>query len=356
MTSSGNWYHCAVKVISRAAGRSVVAAAAYRLGERLHDERYAEVHDYRRKGGVLDAFTLAPAGSPEWALDPERLWNAAEKSEVRKNSCLAREVELALPAFLSQGDRLRITERFAGELVERYGVAVSAAIHAPARGDDRNFHAHILFTTRELGAEGFGKKTRVLDDAKTGRVEVTRLRELAAECINDALADANSDERVDHRSFKDRGVVREPTTHLGPAASEMERRGERSDRGDLNRDAADQNARTDQSLGELEALDRAITSERRAAFEPPSTVASARERVADTVAPFVQAIQTRGHIADSQRDGLSWWQRAASKLATLAWSFALDLGDKAKRLWSERGPDLSSGRDRDNGEREGLDR
>jgi MobA/MobL family len=117
MTAS--WYHCSVKPVSRSAGRSVVAAAAYRLGTRLHDEHYATTHDYTRRRGVEAAFSVMSADAPKWAHNPEHLWNAAERAETRKNSTLAREVELALPALLSPGDRQRITEQFAAALVER---------------------------------------------------------------------------------------------------------------------------------------------------------------------------------------------------------------------------------------------
>src|ERR1017187_1652886 len=154
MTTAG-WYHCSVKPVSRSAGRSVVAAAAYRLGERLHDEQYAMVHDYTRRRGVEATFTVAPVDAPEWAHNPESLWNAAERAETRKNSTLGREVELALPSLLEPADRQRIAERFAAALVERYNVAVSVAIHNPSNhGDDRNYHAHILFTTREMLPDG----------------------------------------------------------------------------------------------------------------------------------------------------------------------------------------------------------
>jgi hypothetical protein len=173
MAATASWYHCSMKPVSRSAGRSVVAAAAYRLGECLHDERYATVHDYTRRRGVEATFTVAPADAPEWAHHPESLWNAAERAETRKNSTLAREVELALPSLLSPEDRQRITEKFAAALVERYHAAVSVAIHLPSsKGDDRNHHAHILFTTREMQPDGLGKKTRVLDDRKTGPQEV----------------------------------------------------------------------------------------------------------------------------------------------------------------------------------------
>jgi hypothetical protein len=238
------------------------------LGERLHDELYQTVHDYTRRRGVESTFTVAPSDAPAWAHQPEALWNAAEHAEKRKNSMLAREVELALPSFLEPADRQRIAEQFTQELVERYNVAASVAIHDPGKhGDDRNFHAHILFTTRELGPDGFGKKTRVLDDMKTGPQEVTKLRELAADIINGALADANSDIRVDHRSFKDRGVEREPTTHLGPAVTEMERRGEHTERGDLNRQALEANHEIEQKeilIAERDTLDKAIEARARA--------------------------------------------------------------------------------------------
>jgi len=159
--SAASWFHCSVKPVSRSAGRSVVAAAAYRLGERLHDQTYDVVHDYTRKRGIESSFTVTPEGSPDWAHNSERLWNAAEQAEKRKNSTLAREVELALPSFLSPGERQNIAQAYAAELVGRYGVAVSVAMHEPGRnGDNRNYHAHILFTTREMTPEGLGKKTR----------------------------------------------------------------------------------------------------------------------------------------------------------------------------------------------------
>jgi hypothetical protein len=262
MSMAASWYHCSVKPVSRSAGRSVVAAAAYRLGERLHDEVSAQVHDYTRRSGVEAKFTVAPIDAPAWAHDPERLWNAAERAEKRINSTLAREVELALPAIISPEARQGITEAFAEELVGRYGVAVSVAIHTPSRhGDQRNTHAHILFTTREMTPEGLGKKTRILDDRKTGPAEVSHLRAYACDLINQALADGGSDERVDHRSFKERGIDREPTQHLGPVASEIERRGEASERGDHNRAILAGSNQLAAWVEELASIDAAIALE-----------------------------------------------------------------------------------------------
>ncbi len=128
---------------------------------------------------------------------------------------------------------------FAEQFVNRYGVAVDVAIHAPHReGDQRNHHAHVLATTRRLEAEGFTDKTRVLDAAKTGGVEIEQMRGVWAELQNRALERAGETERVDHRSLEaqraealSRGdeltaeeLDRSPEVKLGPAASAMERR------------------------------------------------------------------------------------------------------------------------------------
>ena len=262
MTGAASWYHCSVKTMSRSAGRSVVAAAAYRLGERLHETEVDQTHDYRRRGGVLEKLTFAPADAPAWAHDPERLWNMANAAETRKNSTLAREVELALPASVAAESRSGIVRAFSQHLVDRYGVAVSVGIHEPSRdGDQRNHHAHILFTTRRMEPDGLGAKTRVLDDRKTGPHEVVHLRALACDLINDALADAGSDERVDHRSFAARGIEQEPTTHLGPGGTALERRDAETERGVVNDDITDHNQKLDELVAELAVIDAAIAKE-----------------------------------------------------------------------------------------------
>ena len=351
MSATASWYHCSVKPVSRSAGRSVVAAAAYRLGERLHDERYQTVHDYTRRRGVECTFTVAPVDAPRWAHDAQALWNAAERAETRKNSTLAREVELALPSFLEPADRQRMAEQFAGALVERHKVAVSVAIHKPSRhGDDRNYHAHILFTTREMTPEGLGKKTRVLDDRKTGPQEVTKLRELAADIINEHLEAAHSDIRVDHRSFRERGIDREPTTHLGPAASEMERRGEQTERGDLNREAVEVNREAEQKeilLSERDTLDKAIEAERERVSSPPADPEDALERMREAAEPFREAIATDGSVPNIENDGLKWWQRLGIQLAEKARNFAIALAEKARYFWRSRDQGRNPGPNRD---------
>src|SRR5579872_3755230 len=149
-------YHLSVKPISRSAGRSSTGAAAYRSAERIRDERTGEIFDYRRKRGVVHRELVLPTDAPTWARDRQALWNAAEGAERRKNSTVGREFEIALPAELNARERQALAVRFAHELVARHGMVVDVSIHAPHRhGDHRNYHAHLLASTRRLTAEGF---------------------------------------------------------------------------------------------------------------------------------------------------------------------------------------------------------
>lgn len=220
-------YHLAVKSVSRSTGRSAVAAVAYRAGVCLENERDGLVHDYTRRGGVEDAFIVAPEGA-EWAQDRSALWNAAETAEKRKDAKVAREYELGLPAELDAGQRRDLVRAFAEDICDRYGVAVDAAIHAPHDyGDDRNHHAHVMTTTRVAEADGLGAKTRQLDVRTTASVEVEAIRERWAGMVNDALEHAQVAERVDHRSYERRGLDIEPTVKMGHASAAIERRAER---------------------------------------------------------------------------------------------------------------------------------
>ena len=253
-------FHLSVKTISRSAGRSATAAAAYRAGVKITDERTGEIHDYTRKGGVESADLVLPDGAPDWAADRAAFWNAVEQAETRKNSTVAREFEIALPDELTAAERQRLARDFAREIVERHGCAADVAIHAPGQeGDHRNHHAHILLTTRRLGPDGFTEKTRELDDQKSGPQLVTQWRERFASLQNERLRQAGIDARVDHRRLEAQGIDREPTRHLGPAASGYERRtGEPSrKRLDFEAEVAERLARA-QAAGELERASRQI--------------------------------------------------------------------------------------------------
>jgi len=216
-------YHLSVKTISRSAGRSATAAAAYRAACKIADTQTGEIHDYTHKGGVVSAELHLPENAPAWASDRAALWNAAEVAETRKNSTVAREFEIALPAELTQEQRRELANELAREIVERHGCAVDVCIHEPnKKGDQQNHHAHILLTTRRLSADGFGEKTRELDERTSGAVD--HWRDRFAQLQNAALERAGHSARVDHRSLENQGIERAPTVHLGVAATGIERR------------------------------------------------------------------------------------------------------------------------------------
>ncbi|MAU40172.1 MAG: hypothetical protein CMF31_00955 [Kordiimonas sp.] len=215
-------YHCSLKVFSRSEGHSAVAAAAYRSGSILKDERAGRTHRYHKRTGVADTFILAPPSAPKSLLTRAVLWNAAEASETRKNSRVAREVILALPHELSDKARAELSRDMGLYLIERYRVAVDVAIHSPCEGDGhdpRNHHAHLLFTTREVTKDGLGAKTRILDDKVSGPQEIEIIREVWETLANDALERAGfPDAKIDRRTLEAQGLDRIPQTHEGKAS------------------------------------------------------------------------------------------------------------------------------------------
>ena len=239
-------YHASTKPIARSTGRSAVAAAAYRAGCKLMDERTGLVHDYRRKRGVAFSDIFTPDGG---AAERAALWNAAERAEARKDARTAREWVIALPAELSAPERAALVREFAGTLATRYGVAVDVALHQPDReGDHRNHHAHLLTTTRQVhrntdGTLVLGEKASIelSDKARRARglgsaaEEVIAIRQLWEQIANQALERAGHVARIDARSLEAQGFDREATAHLGPVATAMERRTMPSDRGEGNR-------------------------------------------------------------------------------------------------------------------------
>jgi len=191
-------YHFDASVISRSKGRSATAASAYRTAEVITDHRTGEVHDYTRKGGVLHTEIIAPDNAPAWVHDRSALWNAVEDAERRKDAQVAREVRVALPSELTTEQNADLVRAFVQEQFVARGMIADVAIHAPGReGDQRNHHAHIMLTTREVGPEGFGAKERDWN-AKDLLVD---WRQSWAEHVNDTLERCDIHERVDHRTL-----------------------------------------------------------------------------------------------------------------------------------------------------------
>jgi hypothetical protein len=219
-------YHLRATMISRSQGRSATAAAAYRVAERIEDRRTGLTFDYAARGGVDHTEILAPDHAPDWVRDRSELWNRVEEAETRKNSQVAREVRVALPAELTHAQRLELVREFVrSQFVDR-GMVADIALHAPGRiGDERNHHAHILLTTREVDAEGSvsdggsvpggGFTTKNRD---WNKVEVLEgWREAWARDSNAALERAGLEDRVDHRTLV---AQRDEALELASAARE----------------------------------------------------------------------------------------------------------------------------------------
>ncbi|XQY91683.1 MobQ family relaxase [Metabacillus sp. HB246100] len=149
-------YHLSAQVISRSKGQSSVAAAAYRSGDRLIDQRTGEIKKYVREIQP-ETMILAPSHSPEWVYDRDRLWNEVEAVEKRKDAQLARENNIALPVELLSKHQEELIKNYVQEQFVSKGMIADIAIHLD---DPDNPHAHIMLTTRSVSENGFGPKNR----------------------------------------------------------------------------------------------------------------------------------------------------------------------------------------------------
>lgn len=255
-------YHCSIKIISRGKGKSAVAAAAYRAGEKMINDYDGITHDYTRKGGVVHTEILLPEYAPREYSDRSILWNAVEKIERAKNSQLAREIELALPVELAREQNIMIARAYVQEQFVDKGMCTDICIHDK---NDGNPHAHIMLTMRpfepssewgpkskkEYVLDRYGKKIRLKSgEFKTRKIsavdwnESTKAEEWRAawtRFVNRALEQQKIETRIDHRSFKRQGLEQIPTVHIGIAASQMEKRGIVTDRGNINCEIIKQN-------------------------------------------------------------------------------------------------------------------
>lgn len=316
-------YRLSAQVISRSAGRSAVAAAAYRAGEELACEKTGNVHDYTRKSGVEHTEIMAPENAPEWARDRAHLWNRVEAVEKRKDSQLAREVQLALPRELSRAERIELTREFVRDQFVSRGMVADVAIHEPkTSAGETQPHAHILLTTREIGPDGFGKKARAWNATET----LEGWREAWASHANRALEQAGHETRIDHRSLKaqhaeaeqiandnsrpepERRLAevraieldREPQPKLG-AAADMERRGLQTDRGDQLRTVLAENAQRRTLLEQIRDWGRQV-----------------KERALDLAGRVVDQVK---HLTPNQREALDTARQYqdGAKAAREAW-------------------------------------
>lgn len=226
-------YHVHAKIIKRSKDQSVVAKAAYNARASLINENTGDRKDYRKKGGLLFSKIFIAKNTPERLLklskDRQALWSAVEYVEKRKDAQLAREIEVALPVELSEKQREDLVTAFVLNNFIQKGMIADVCFHSPShhKGDTRNYHAHILLTMREIGAEGFGKKVREWNSRRL----LNEWRRDWAHQVNRFLELYGHHQRIDHRSFKEQGVDREPALHLGATATILERKGIKTVRG-----------------------------------------------------------------------------------------------------------------------------
>ncbi|MGZ8245239.1 MobQ family relaxase [Methylomagnum sp.] len=260
-------YHLHTQIIGRKEGRSAVNCAAYRAGEKLMDERTGEVRDYTRKAGVLYSEITTPKNAPEWARDREILWNELEKSEKRKDSQLAREFDIALPAELGNEADLEkwkyLVKDYIKENFTRQGRAVDWSIHAPDReGDNRNYHVHFMIPIRQLEAGGFCEdKKQGQADYMNRKAQLEQWRQGWERQANHHLERWGHDERISCEALETQGIERKPLIHLGPHIAAMEERGIKTERGNENRALEEQNRELAETRRELAEVSKAIDQE-----------------------------------------------------------------------------------------------
>ena len=249
-------YHWNIGIVSRGKGKSAVAAAAYRSGEKLTNEWDGMTHDYTRKGGVVHTEIMLPPHAPPSFSDRSTLWNSVELYEKAGNAQLAREIDAALPIELSREEQIRLVREYCSSQFVSRGMCVDYAIHDT---DSGNPHCHIMLTMRPLDERGAwaakSKKEYDLDENgerihlpsgryKTHKVDLTGWndkdntllwRKAWADFTNDFLERNGSPERIDHRSNAERGIDELPTVHMGVAACQMEKKGIATEKGELNR-------------------------------------------------------------------------------------------------------------------------
>ena len=319
-------YHLEAKMVSRGAGRSAVAAAAYLSRSRLLNEYDGVQHDYTRKQNLVWQQVFLPVAAPAEWQNREILWNAVEENEKTKDSRLAREFVVALPIELSKAQWERLLSDFVSDTFVSDGMCADVAIHDPYP-PGHNPHAHILLTVRPLDEKGkwqyktekeylcvkdgeergftaaefkqaqadgwekqyqykVGKKkvymtpsaaqaqcyervSKYPKSTKYGRQnpiterwnsdeQLVLWRAAWADVANRHLERTGHEERIDHRSHAERGLLERPTVHEGVIARAMEKKGIISDRCELNRQIKADNALLRELRGQVKKLAQTV--------------------------------------------------------------------------------------------------
>ena len=248
-------------IVQRSKGQSAVEQSAYINRTSLYSDYYGMTYNRTAKEDLVGAGVLLPEHAPPEFADRAVLWNSVEKNEKAKNAQLARSLKYSLPNEWDEATARQVMERFIKEQFVDKGMCADYGIHRSYNDKGQpNLHIHILLTLRPLNEDGtWGAKSRkeyVLDadgnripnasgkGYKSRKVNVIdwnekgkakEWRNAIAEIINATNEKAGIAERVDPRSYKDRGIPLIPTIHLGERASALERKGIRTERGNINR-------------------------------------------------------------------------------------------------------------------------
>lgn len=249
------------KPITRSKGQSAVASASYRAGVKLEDKRYGKTHDYSKRHGVMSADIILPSSLKNQNITIERteLWNLAEETETRKNSRVAREWLVNLPHELDEETRKELAHEFTQALTDKFGTIADCAIHRPTekeieRGADaRNYHAHIMLTTRKAELDQDGKITLTdkadceVSDSQRKKMglskakdEVTEIRQIWETLANEKLLE-HGHNLIDSRSYESQGIDILPQIKMGSVATKLERDGKQTIRGEINRAITERN-------------------------------------------------------------------------------------------------------------------
>lgn len=249
----------------RAQGHSALGGVAYRLGLKLYDKRTNTWHDYRRRvlnEEIIAAFTLAPAGAPSWATDAEKVWEAVEAAELRKDSQVAHDFRIPVPFGLSAEQAEAMARSMAQHIVTTWNTVVSVGLHRDSPVDalgqpkpfgKQGYHAHVYFPTRALafdadalhaadeddqgGSDGwrFTEKLHAFSKKKAASLVITELNAQWAALANTHVAEIGGVPDFTHLSYKRLGLDKVGQLRLGLSASAMERKGIRTDKGDTLR-------------------------------------------------------------------------------------------------------------------------
>lgn len=275
-------FHLHVKVISRSKGKSITAAAAYRSGQRIEDNRTGIISDYSRKKGVYSSEILLPETAPSWMGDRCLLWNAVERVEKRKDAQLAREIDVALPIELNHKEKRELLRGFVQRELVSQGMVADLAFHD---FDSHNPHAHILLTTRRIEGDGFGKKERSWNN----RHFLVKLRQSWQDHANLALKIAGREEQIDCRTLAAQGSRYIPQIHLGPAVAALMGRNLATERGDTYLAIQLANEEIDALEGQITALEKTFPIQ-----EHPTPVEDQRAKIWQATATIIKLLQHFG--------------------------------------------------------------